>query len=837
MAQQQLLTHKPHQHGASRSGAPGPVAAWWRKSKPLEHSHSASSVANTSVEKLATVHSFNPAQTRLLKLILKGWCYFPHFRGAKYCKKQFCRFSLPTGRCVHSTSVSSNKQLQDLLDELLFRLRSSIRNCPQYKSIRVWVVPEAMPEPVLVLPDLIPLPLKPSLEIGQKPEFVPPKQLSVGPAPPILEFNELAPTRALVTVPQIDAPAFSSDDSDEDGGARGGRGLVRGQGDAAARELPPEEEPLPPFMPPRRRFRANAGVFGVPASLPFPELIDREQIELPAHVDRLSSFNPVFLIDVSGTMSGTPLEDLKAAMTLLLDANSVLSSAIEKGVGFNIVAYSWSAEPWMAQPVPFSGEHLEMAHAWVDQWPGKGGSNAIDAFECCFRQTDVSAIFLLSDGLLDKKMKILKLLRSRRSSGSNVPVHVVGCGDHSSNVAFLSRVAEETQGTYTPFQRNANGVKAIQQLLSTVVHHSQGAAQHQLSELRGQCAKARNAITSAQIDAENKRRVRNWEEKNAAIRRKALAENRKRVDAARGRFEEDAEAARVVAKQEYKELCSCIAARNHARRLKWKQQRGLQRVRAEARVHAKLLTQDRRRRAFADRHSKLVAGQQARELAAQADLERRMDAWDTRRLNWDKDQQRKREQYHKHRAQIEEKNRLAKENAEREWEEAFESECEASYVAHEIALTEWKDKADVIQAKNDKILDEEKARYADAVEVIRKKNELALRTAREEYEEEVAAVEYYNASIQPVVHKAERARMLIANIEKFLEMIFHETQDFAGTVDIPTVVDCLRSVFPDDAAKLLVDAFEEHFTAEELRTRSFYPFFHHHWLSAQKSQW
>ena len=101
MASRQLLSHRPHQLGASRSGAPGPVAAWWRKSEPLEHGQS---VSGTSVEKLASVHSFNAAQTRLLKLILKGWCYFPHFRGAKYCKKQFCRFSLPTGRCVHSTS-------------------------------------------------------------------------------------------------------------------------------------------------------------------------------------------------------------------------------------------------------------------------------------------------------------------------------------------------------------------------------------------------------------------------------------------------------------------------------------------------------------------------------------------------------------------------------------------------------------------------------------------------------------------------------------------------------------------------------------------------------------
>lgn len=116
-------------------------------------------------EKLAATSSYNETQTSLLKLLLKGWCYFPHFRGAEYSRKKFSKFALPSGRSVHSTSIASYKQLQDLSEELLFRLRSSIRNCPDYKGIPVWVPPEPREEPEFLAPNLIDVPEPPGVEV------------------------------------------------------------------------------------------------------------------------------------------------------------------------------------------------------------------------------------------------------------------------------------------------------------------------------------------------------------------------------------------------------------------------------------------------------------------------------------------------------------------------------------------------------------------------------------------------------------------------------------------------------------------------------------------------
>ena len=103
-------------------------------------------------------------------------------------------------------------------------------------------------------------------------------------------------------------------------------------------------------------------------------------------------------------------------------------------------------------------------------------------------------------------------------------------------------------------------------------------------------------------------------------------------------------------------------------------------------------------------------------------------------------------------------------------------------------------------------------------------------------EDEIAAIQYFNASIQPVVKKADRAQMLIESVEKFSAAVNNSARDFSTTVEVPVIVNCMQRFFPDDSARMLVEAFEEHFTAEELRTRSFYPFYHHHFLKS-KSEW
>ena len=65
------------------------------------------------------------------------------------------------------------------------------------------------------------------------------------------------------------------------------------------------------------------------------------------------------------------------------------------------------------------------------------------------------------------------------------------------------------------------------------------------------------------------------------------------------------------------------------------------------------------------------------------------------------------------------------------------------------------------QAQNAARMNQARLAHSDRVDEIRARNEALLSRSRDDYEEEVATVECYNASVQPVVQKADRANVLV----------------------------------------------------------------------------
>jgi len=250
----------------------------------------------------------------------------------------------------------------------------------------------------------------------------------------------------------------------------------------------------------------------------------------------------------------------------------------------------------------------------------------------------------------------------------------------------------------------------------------------------------------------------------------------------------------------------------------------------ETSLHQKLSTQNKNREQLRTHREIVEEGYQDTIVQAQIKYETNTKHFYERKENWNNIQKQKIEKFNAQMSQNEKENREAVDNAKKKWEQQYAARNQAAYAAHAVAMQEWKEQADAIQAQNDTKMNQIRLEHSDKVDNIRGRNENMLSQAREEYEEEVATVEYYNASVQPVVQKADRANVLIADIERFLEQVFRNTKDFQGTVEIPLVIAALKRVFPGESAKLLLQAFEEHFTKEELRTRSFYPYYHHNFV-------
>merc|ERR1712100_444489 len=340
----------------------------------------------------------------------------------------------------------------------------------------------------------------------------------------------------------------------------------------------------------------------------------------------------------------------------------------------------------------------------------------------------------------------------------------------------------------------------------------------------------------AKVDKTNREMIKAWEERNAQRRAEAYAAYQEQLSKARERFDEECEAEQHRAEIEYRDLCCDIARKNHVRRLMWAENNRKALAREREAVEKELRSQDKKRRAIAERRHCQLANLQARQMESQIDFERRCKAFEERKASHKVEGEKRQQEWKKHKDLIDERNKIRRENAEREPKEAHEAARNEAMEDYNTAMLQWEAKVAGIQNKNKQIVAEKLAEHERAVKAVKQQNEDTLTQARDEFEEEIAAIQYFNASIQPVVKKADRAQMLIESVEKFSAAVNSSARDFSTTVEVPVIVNCMQRFFPDDSARMLVEAFEEHFTAEELRTRSFYPFYHHHFLKS-KSEW
>ena len=129
--------------------------------------------------------------------------------------------------------------------------------------------------------------------------------------------------------------------------------------------------------------------------------------------------------------------------------------------------------------------------------------------------------------------------------------------------------------------------------------------------------------------------------------------------------------------------------------------------------------------------------------------------------------EKRQKEWKKHKDLIDERNKIRRENAEREHKEAHEAARNEAMEDYNTAMLQWEAKVAGIQNKNKQIVAEKLAEHERAVKAVKQQNEDTLKNARDEFEEEIAAIQYFNASIQPVVKKADRAQMLYESVERF----------------------------------------------------------------------
>ncbi|KAL1341133.1 hypothetical protein HN51_027604 [Arachis hypogaea] len=161
--------------------------------------------------------------------------------------------------------------------------------------------------------------------------------------------------------------------------------------------------------------------------------------------------NVVFIVDISGSMKGSPLESTKNALIASL-------SHLDAQDTFNIIAFNGEFYSFSGLMEPATVEKLLSATKWVEAtFIANGGTNilnpltqAMKLFQNSTASDSIPLIFLVTDGTVENERQICNFVKSCLTNGQPVRtprICTLGIGLHC-NHYFLQMLAQIGRGHY-----------------------------------------------------------------------------------------------------------------------------------------------------------------------------------------------------------------------------------------------------------------------------------------------------------------------------------------------------------------------------------------------------
>jgi Ca-activated chloride channel family protein len=154
--------------------------------------------------------------------------------------------------------------------------------------------------------------------------------------------------------------------------------------------------------------------------------------EPPARVksEQIMNREYLFVVDVSGSMNGFPLDTAKNLMTKLL-------SALRPTESFNILFFAGDARVLSPEPLTATPEHIQQALGMMSAYTGGGGTELINALTQAYampRKPDVArSVVVVTDGFVNAERDAYTLIADNLNSsnlfafgiGSSVNRHLI----------------------------------------------------------------------------------------------------------------------------------------------------------------------------------------------------------------------------------------------------------------------------------------------------------------------------------------------------------------------------------------------------------------------------
>jgi Ca-activated chloride channel family protein len=167
----------------------------------------------------------------------------------------------------------------------------------------------------------------------------------------------------------------------------------------------------------------------------------------------------ILLIDTSGSMSGPPLAQAKAAAKTLVES-------LGQGDTLELVAFASRPERWLAAPVGMSDGNRRAALAWIDGLETGGGTEMVSGMLAALRPRRSDAqrqVVLITDGLIGFEGEVVATICNTLPADARL--HSVGVGP-ASNQSLTAPCARAGRGIEVQVGQDGDVEGAMARLLA-----------------------------------------------------------------------------------------------------------------------------------------------------------------------------------------------------------------------------------------------------------------------------------------------------------------------------------------------------------------------------------
>lgn len=169
----------------------------------------------------------------------------------------------------------------------------------------------------------------------------------------------------------------------------------------------------------------------------------------------------LYMIDVSGSMEGTSIEQARAALLQALDG-------LTPDDRFGILAFSSGYQEFSPEPLPATGENVAAARQYVEALQAGGGTEMLPALIHLMQKPQAPGylrhIVLLTDGDLGNEEEIFTAMRQDLG---NARLYTIAIGS-APNLFLATKMAQFGRGTFTQISDNREVQEKMTHLLETI---------------------------------------------------------------------------------------------------------------------------------------------------------------------------------------------------------------------------------------------------------------------------------------------------------------------------------------------------------------------------------